>query len=261
MENAGYRRTGDDQLIHGLPAPMSAGARIGTLRAAGPKASEASGGDAPAGESAGSASRDMADGEMRTYWRYKPKPDACPKCRAMKGLWFESKPGPVHPNCQCEIEEFQALKVTGRSDAIIVPPGVDIQANIAEARQVARECEEKARSMVPLYGHSLVPGEAVAQKVLDLVTLLYKCGWILDNFRSGARYDFKRGGHPEYEDFGNYHYGLYTHAMGIEMTLAQVAAGYWQLKNRTSSPEFKDTYYDDPRDNLRIRQGQRYPVK
>ena len=51
--------------------------------------------------------------------------------KAVKGLWFESRPGPVHPNCKCEIEEFEAIIVTGRSRAIIVPPGVDLAANIA----------------------------------------------------------------------------------------------------------------------------------
>jgi len=50
----------------------------------------------------------------------------------------DKNPGPVHPNCKCEIEEFRAIKVTGRADGVLVPPGVDITTNIAEAK----ECEQ-----------------------------------------------------------------------------------------------------------------------
>ncbi|WP_319542681.1 polymorphic toxin type 44 domain-containing protein [uncultured Pseudodesulfovibrio sp.] len=198
----------------------------------------------------------VTDGEeMKTYWRYHPKPQACDKCQAMKGLWFEKKPGPVHPNCKCEIEEFKAIKVTGRSEAMIVPPDVDIAANIAEARRVAKECEAKAQKITALSsGH-------YAEKQ---IAFLLKCWWIYDKFQSGADYDFKKGGtHPEYEDFGNYHYGLYTKAMGINVTLAQAAAGAWQLKQGTSewtNPEFIKNWFDDPRDNRRIREGQQYPL-
>jgi hypothetical protein len=42
----------------------------------------------------------------------------------MEGLWFDENPGPVHPNCTCEIEKFVAVKVTGRADGVLVPPEV-----------------------------------------------------------------------------------------------------------------------------------------
>ncbi|MGE4553677.1 MAG: hypothetical protein AB7D57_11225, partial [Desulfovibrionaceae bacterium] len=71
--------------------------------------------------------------------------------------------------------------------AIIVPPGVDIQANIAEARQVARECEEKARRPTPnTLGAPFAPGAALVSR--SGWAYYYKCVWIFDNFKSGARY-------------------------------------------------------------------------
>ncbi|MEZ7196970.1 polymorphic toxin type 44 domain-containing protein [Pseudodesulfovibrio karagichevae] len=93
------------------------------------------------------------------------------------------------------------------------------------------------------------------------MTFGFKCWWIYENFASGARYDFKDGGnHPEYEDFGNYHYGLYIKAMGINVTFAQAATGAWQIKQKTSDWGFIGAWFDDPRDNRRIKEGQNYPL-
>lgn len=113
---SGNRRIGDEQLVGGLPKHMHATA-VGVANMAG------------------------TNDEIRTYWRFRPKPTACDMCNAMEGLWFEQKPEPVHPNCRCEIEEFQTVRVTGRADAIIVPPGVDIETNLTEARRIRRICE------------------------------------------------------------------------------------------------------------------------
>ncbi|BCS89554.1 polymorphic toxin type 44 domain-containing protein [Pseudodesulfovibrio sediminis] len=227
MAEKWIQHIGDDQLVYGMPKHMSAVAGSG----------------------------ESAVGGRATYWRYHPKPQACEKCQAMKGLWFEKNPGPVHPNCKCEIEEVQAIRVTGRSDAITVPPGVDLAANISEARRVAKECEAKARKIV-----SQSAGHYSSEKAVEYLTFGFKCKWIYDNFAAGMRYDYKKDGHPEYEDFGNYHYGLYTRAMGINVTLAQAAAGAWQIKRGTSDWSFVDTWFDDPRDNRRIREGQQYPL-
>lgn len=227
---------GDDQLVYSMPKHMSAVA----------------------------GSRKITGGDKATYWRYHPKPQACDKCQAMKGLWFESRPGPVHPNCKCEIEEFDAIKVTGRSRAIIVPPGIDLAANIAEARRVAKECEQKAvtevdrfLSKMNLSGVSVI--DDIRKACIDELTLLYKCLWIYTNFDTGKRYDFKKDNHPEYEDFGNYHYGLYTQAMGINVTLARAAAGAIQIRGGQYKLKWYRTWFDDPHDNKMIRKGQGYP--
>ncbi len=98
---------------------------------------------------------------------------------------------------------------------------------------------------------------------LDRLVFWFKCQWVYDNFRSHAQYDYKTLG-SEYEAFGNYHYGIYTNVMGINATLAQAAAGAWQLKQGTSewrNPEFIKNWFDDPADSRAIRKGQRYPIK
>lgn len=130
MSESPNHRLGDDQLVYGMSKHMSARATGKYEKHAGP------------------------DG-LKTYWRFHPKPKACEKCQTMKGLWFEENPGPVHPNCKCEIEEFQAVKVTGRSDAIIVPSGVDLAAHIAEARRIKRICEAYVFSTFPFSSASL----------------------------------------------------------------------------------------------------------
>jgi hypothetical protein len=215
MSEEQVHHIGDDQLVHGMPKRMVGVARL-------------------------SSEKSVSDGQTKTYWRYRPKLHACDRCQAMQDLWFEAKPGPVHPNCKCEIEEFNAVKVTGRADAIIVPPGVDLEANLAEARRIRKICE---------------PYIFVANPFSSAEFFL-KCAWVFFNFKSGARYDYKRNGHPEYEDFGNYHYGLYTSALGLNATFTQAMAGFYQLRSRASGWKFKETWFDDPRDNEMIRKRQ-----
>jgi len=223
---------GDDQLVYGMPKHMSAVA---------------------------------GSGNEATYWRYHPKPQACDKCQAMKGLWFDDNPGPVHPNCKCEIEEFKAIKATGRADGVLVPPGVDITTNIAEAKQKAKECEQQATkevddflSRININGINAIA--SIRRTCIDELTFLNKCLWIYRNFKNGARYDFKQRG-KEYEDFGNYHYGLYTQAMGISINIAQAAAGAAQLAAGTYKIKWYRTWFDDPRDNEMIRKGHQSPFK
>lgn len=62
---------GDDQLIHGLPKHMVAVAKNGN----------------------------------NTYLQIVPGKNACATCRAMRGMRFDRKPVPVHPNCTCEVRQ------------------------------------------------------------------------------------------------------------------------------------------------------------
>ncbi|MGE4292308.1 MAG: hypothetical protein AB7E32_08865 [Desulfovibrio sp.] len=71
MSEKWVQHIGDDQLVYGMPKHMSGG----------------SGGVQPG------------------YWHYLPKPTACEKCRTMEKFWFKERPGPVHPNCQCEVRQ------------------------------------------------------------------------------------------------------------------------------------------------------------
>jgi hypothetical protein len=170
-----------------------------------------------------------------------PQTGGLRKCQALEGLWFEEKPNPAHPNCRCDIEEFQAVRVTGKADAIIVPPGVDIEANLAEASKI-KNMSKSYRSVLPLLGTS--------------ASFLLKRTWVYLNFASKKRYDYKQLG-PEYEDFGNYHYGLYTKTMGLNATFAQVAAGVAQwLAGTSRGSEYWASWFDDPHDNELIKRGQ-----
>lgn len=165
----------------------------------------------------------------------------------------------MHPNCKCEVEEFKGMKINGRSD-IVVPSGVDLEANIAEAKRKAKECEEKAEALF-----ERLPARAKASNSLSLDRLIFwsKCQWVYEKFKSGADYDYKTKG-PEYEAFGNYHYGVYTKAMGLNATFTQAAAGAWQLKQGTSewwNTAYIRNWFDDPIDNRNIRKGQSFPFE
>ncbi|MGE4553615.1 MAG: hypothetical protein AB7D57_10910 [Desulfovibrionaceae bacterium] len=81
MPDQSHQRLGDDQLVHGLPKHMTAVAQN----------------DAGAGE--------------KQYWEYVPKPEACEKCQAMKGRLFAERPGPVHPNCNCEVRQTKRKQI------------------------------------------------------------------------------------------------------------------------------------------------------
>ena len=77
MSERFHQHTGDDQLVYGMPKHME-----GTARRTG-----------------------------KNWWHYVPKPNACEKCQAMKGRVFEEYPGPVHPNCKCEIRHVSVPDV------------------------------------------------------------------------------------------------------------------------------------------------------
>jgi hypothetical protein len=230
MSEKEAQHIGDDQLVGGMPKHMSA---------------VVGGGNA-------------TDSSPTTYWRYNPKPQACEKCQAMKDVWFKEKPGPVHPNCKCEIEEFKGVKVNGRTD-IVIPPGVDLAENIAEAKRRGRECEEQA---VKIWKSLPRRAKIRGSDSLEKITYWFKCKWVYDKFKSGADYDYKTRG-AEYEAFGNYHYGVYTNAMGINVTLAQAAAGVWQVLkwNSELSLEYARHWFDDSADNRNIKKGQEFPVE
>lgn len=119
----------------------------------------------------------------------------CWNTLATKGLWFVEKPGPVHPNCKCEIEKFETFRVTGRAKGIRVPPGVDLAANIAEAKGKAKEYEQKATQKVnDLLLKMDIPDASAIRSIrkvcIDKLTFLYKCSWIRENFQSGQAYPF-----------------------------------------------------------------------
>lgn len=75
-------------------------------------------------------------------------------------------------------------------------------------------------------------------------------------------WDFKQRG-PQYENFGNFHYGAVGTAAGISAAMLLRAAGAAQSKAGTSNVEFgfwwsTAPYGDDPRDQHWISKGIEY---
>jgi hypothetical protein len=71
MNRNGNLHIGDDQLIHGLPKHMEA----------------------------------VAGADKNAYWEIVPGKNACATCQTMRGMRFPYRPGPVHPNCTCELRQ------------------------------------------------------------------------------------------------------------------------------------------------------------
>ena len=221
-------------------------------------------------KSANESDNQVADGQVKLiphdklYWTFRPKPEACDKCQAMKDVYFEDKPSKqVHPNCKCEIVGVEASQLPYDRNRIIVPPGVDLEANIAEARhlgKVARELIYKidisacSDDLVPAIGNRLASIEYNIRKLLDIANYIVKSFW------SGGKYDYKRLGR-QYEPFGNFHYGLYCSALGVNDVGARAIAGDVQIATGTASIKFIDSWFDDPADQKNIRRGQELPIE
>jgi RHS repeat-associated protein len=103
-----------------------------------------------------------------------------------------------------------------------IPPGVDIQQNIEEAKKMT---------------------------TLEFANAV----------RTGGKWDYKRLG-SQYEDFGNYNYGLTGRATGFNAYLLRNLAGIYQIWSGTYSRSFgwpfiAPPYGDDPNDQRWINEG------
>lgn len=85
MANEYGRHIGENQLVYGMPPKMHASVNLTT---------------------GGLAEHGARGEEMKTYWSYHPKPNACDNCKAMEGILFEEYPCPAHRNCKCESEQI-----------------------------------------------------------------------------------------------------------------------------------------------------------
>jgi hypothetical protein len=87
--------------------------------------------------------------------------------------------------------------------------------------------------------------------------------WFYDQVKGGGPWDYKQGG-AQYENFGNFNYGMTAAAMGIPEQVALRAAGWAQQQAGTSRDEWGNpldiggSYGDDPGDQARIREGYEY---
>ncbi|WP_348983561.1 polymorphic toxin type 44 domain-containing protein [Pseudomonas sp. NCIMB 10586] len=83
--------------------------------------------------------------------------------------------------------------------------------------------------------------------------------WFYGKVRNGGPWDYKKG-QPQYENFGNFHYGAVGTAGGISEQVLLRAAGAAQMRAGTSENTFGtfwgDTPYgDDPVDQVWIKAG------
>ncbi|GEM_PF-937994 len=122
-----------------------------------------------------------------------------------------------------------------------VPTKADLDANIKEAESY----QTKNLSVIP-YG---------AQE-------MQKYAWFYNKVKPGADWDYKVNG-MQYEDFGNFNYGVTAAASGIPLEVALKEAGRVQTVRKKEWGEPGDyiskagtgSYGDDPRDQLKIREG------
>ncbi|MDO5625948.1 MAG: polymorphic toxin type 44 domain-containing protein [Pseudomonadota bacterium] len=87
--------------------------------------------------------------------------------------------------------------------------------------------------------------------------------WFYNQVKNGAPWDYKQQG-AQYQDFGNYNFGLTAAAMGIPENIALRGAGYAQQRAGTSDPtwgnptDWNGPYGDDPADQAQIKAGYDY---
>lgn len=89
-------------------------------------------------------------------------------------------------------------------------------------------------------------------------------GWFVDQVRGGGPWDFKTQG-AQYENFGNFHFGVVAAAMGVPEQVGLRGAGLVQIVSGTSREDWGNPatfdggpYGDDPRDQAQIRAGYDY---
>jgi RHS repeat-associated protein len=109
----------------------------------------------------------------------------------------------------------------------LAPPGASCPANVSESRQ-----------------HSLDPF------------------WFKDQVKNRSPWDYKRSG-KQYEDFGNFNFGVVAAAFGFPYYVAQNGAGIYQQTAGAAAagqgtPLVKWPYGDDPADAKQIQAGYRY---
>jgi hypothetical protein len=125
---------------------------------------------------------------------------------------------------------------------------------------------DDANNILPLIPERVPPGVNIAAHIQQAKNM--RAYDLLEAFKTGGKWDFKWRYGKEYEDFGNWHYGLVTSALRLRDVVALTAAGAYQMKSGTS-PHGKELsnlemlrilltdpfYGDDPKDQAQIQNG------
>lgn len=158
-------------------------------------------------------------------------------------------------------------------DRKVVNAGVSLDPNSAEA--IAAQESPVIADVPP--GIDLSENARLANEHYTggiLFTSYGAVDWFYEQVSYGKPWDYKSPGldrmsHPEYEQFGNWHYGYVGNAAGYSLRALQEEAGYAQLNESVSRPGWgkpgsgiptyrfggEAPYGDDPRDQELIRRG------
>jgi hypothetical protein len=98
------------------------------------------------------------------------------------------------------------------SDIPKAPPGVGLERNIERA-----EAMRDANRLAPITPGSFSPYN-IGREMFGL-------------FSDGGEMDYKRGGHNEYRDFGNFNYGVFGSAYGFSPHELHSGAGIQQIRS------------------------------
>jgi hypothetical protein len=120
----------------------------------------------------------------------------------------------------------------------LTPPGVSMDKNIERAEKL-------------MGGLTVTNPQIVAM------------GEMMRLFPTGHEMDYKKGGHHEYRDFGNFNYGAFGTAMGLPPYLLHSGAGVQQMLDKKwewnyGVPFLVSPYGDNRQDYDKIDEGIRY---
>lgn len=155
----------------------------------------------------------------KKYWTFLPKPTACAKCQAMKDLYFEDEPERPHPHCKCEQKTVKASELPYDRNRLIVPPGVSLEANLAEARGLKRRALELAKDAITNPSRLLENAREI-KGIWD---------YYIGSFEAGGKYDLchykphHQADSPSYSGFSN-SLNSYTSSAVLRLTLKPTAS-------------------------------------
>ena len=224
---------------------------------------------------------------------------SCDGCQALNGTVYEVNSfgmigGDIpetHPNCKCELtildtnflptKERMPLKKWAKDQKKPKPSGmidlrnVTFPNNYTEGRKLGEDKQKKNWD-------DMTKAEQEKAKIKELdkfmksdkfkanlkeaeqmrnKTRAEKYLWMLNNFKTGDKYDIKHG-NPEMEHAGNFNYGAMGAAAGFNEWELKSGAGFQQVRDGTSDLEFfypwSWSYGDDPVDQLMIQFGINY---
>jgi hypothetical protein len=107
---------------------------------------------------------------------------------------------------------------------------------------------------------NIITNGVIARSQLNIIN---RIGFVNNNFPNHSGMDFKKinpspGHRSPFETSGNFAYGAYTYAIGIDRQVALLGAGYTQLRSGNARLRDFSSYFDDPNDAAEIIRGREY---